>query len=54
MDYIAYLTILLAVGRKQLTGLFKAAVILGFGINAFGAVTFGRMGHFFADWVLED
>lgn len=54
MDYIAYLTILLAVGRKQLTSLFKAAIILGIGINAFGAVTFGRMGHFYADWVLEE
>ena len=53
MDYIAYLTLLLALGRAELTRWFKAAVVLGIGINAFGAITFGRLGQFYGEWVLE-
>jgi hypothetical protein len=54
MDYLPYLLILLAVGRDRLGWLFKFGILLGVGINAFGAVTFGRMGQYYAGWILEE
>ncbi len=54
MDYIAYLTILLALGRDRLSWLFKTAVVAGIAVNAFGAVTFGRHWRYYAEWFLED
>lgn len=48
LDYMPYLIVLLAVGRRPLSWLFKLAVIAGIGVNAFGAVTFKRFGQFFS------
>lgn len=53
VDYIAYLTLLLCLGRDRLGGAFAALVLLGAAVNAFGAITFGRYWQFYADWVLE-
>lgn len=53
MDYIAYLTLLLCLGRARLGPVFKALVLLGVAVNAFGAVTFGRYWQFYADFIIE-
>src|SRR5690606_35540003 len=42
LDYLPYLIVLLAVGRRPLSRAFKAAVLFGIAVNAFGAVTFKR------------
>ena len=47
MDYLPLLIVLLAVGRRELTWLFKTCVVAGFIVNGFGAVTFKRMGFFY-------
>jgi len=49
MDYLPLLIVLLAVGRRPLSGLFKACVVAGFVVNGFGAVTFKRIGRFYRD-----
>jgi hypothetical protein len=54
MDYVAYLTLLLALGQPRLGRAFKALTVVGVGINAFGAATFGRAGQHYADWILEE
>jgi hypothetical protein len=53
MDYLPYLVILLAFGRDRLSAFFKALIVLGFAVNAFGAITFGRMAQFYGDWWIE-
>jgi hypothetical protein len=47
MDYIVYLVLLLAIGRKPFSPLFKALVVVGMAVNVFGAVTFKRMHQFY-------
>mgnify|MGYP006280525377 CR=1 FL=1 len=47
MDYLPFLIILLAVGRRPLSWLFKACVVAGFVVNGFGAVTFKRASQFY-------
>lgn len=49
IDYTPYLVVLLAVGRRPFTPAFKAAVVFGIAVNAFGAVTFKRFGQFFSN-----
>lgn len=51
LDYMVYLTILLAVGRKPFTPLFKALVLVGGAVNVFGAVTFKRMRQFYFEGI---
>lgn len=48
LDYMAYLTMLLALGGRPLTKVFKAMILFGFFVNAFGAVTFKRMLEFYS------
>ncbi len=47
LDYTVYLIALLALGRRPLTWVFKALIIVGFVVNAFGAITFKRMPDFY-------
>ncbi len=47
LDYMPYLIVLLAIGRRPITRAFKAAIVAGFAVNAFGAVTFKRMTQFY-------
>jgi hypothetical protein len=54
LDYLPYLCTLLALGRDRLSWLFRLFILLGVGINGFGAVTFGRMSRFYAPWMLEE
>lgn len=49
LDYTPYLLLLLAVGRRPLTRVFKALVLVGILVNAFGAVTFNRFDEFFTE-----
>jgi hypothetical protein len=49
LDYTPYLMALLAVGRRPLSWLFKAAVIAGIVVNGFGAVTFKRFEQFYSE-----
>jgi len=49
MDYLPFLIILLAIGRRPLSRMFKACVVASFVVNGFGAVTFKRMGMFYRD-----
>ena len=47
LDYMAYLVALLALGRRPITWVFKVLIVVGFVVNAFGAVTFKRMPEFY-------
>ena len=42
LDYIVFLTMLLAIGGRPLTKLAKLLIVVGIAINLFGAVTFDR------------
>ena len=53
MDYLVYLVVLLAFCGHRLGAAFRVALAAGVLINAFGAVTFGRMPRFYANWLLE-
>ena len=47
LDYTVYLVALLALGRRPLTWVFKALIVVGFIVNAFGAITFKRLPDFY-------
>lgn len=49
LDYTPYLIVLLAVGRRPLSWLFKVLVLVGVAVNAFGAVTFKRFEKFYSN-----
>lgn len=49
LDYTPYLVLLLAVGRHPLTWVFKSLILVGVAVNAFGAVTFKRIGIFYSN-----
>ena len=49
MDYLVYLVLLLALGRRPIDRWFQAAVVFGVVVNAFGAVTFKRMPRFYTN-----
>ena len=53
MDYLVYLTILLALGGRPITWKFKTLISLGIIINAFGAVTFNRFHQFYGNFFIE-
>jgi hypothetical protein len=40
---------LLAIGGRPLTRLWKALILVGAGVNLFGAITFGRMWQYYFD-----
>jgi hypothetical protein len=42
LDYIVFAIILLAIGGRRLTLVFKALLVIAIGINLFGAITFDR------------
>jgi hypothetical protein len=48
LDYIVFLVMLLAVGGRRFTWLFKALVLFGIAVNLFGAITFDRFGGVFS------
>ncbi len=48
LDYIIFLVMLLAVGGRKFTWLFKTLVIFGVAVNLFGAIVFDRFGGVFA------
>jgi hypothetical protein len=48
LDYIVFLVMLLAVGGRRFTWVFKALVIFGIAVNLFGAIAFDRFGGVFA------
>ncbi|HEY5282689.1 MAG TPA: hypothetical protein VIM14_07860, partial [Polyangia bacterium] len=48
LDYIVFLMMLLAVGGRRFTWVFKTLVIFGIVVNLFGAITFDRFGGAFA------
>jgi hypothetical protein len=48
LDYIVFLVMLLAVGGRRFTWLFKVMVIFGIAVNLFGAITFDRFGGVFS------
>jgi hypothetical protein len=49
LDYMPYLILLLAVGRRPLSWLFKTLVLIGVMVNSFGAVTFNRFEQFYSE-----
>lgn len=51
MDYLPYLIVLLAIGRKPFTPVFKALALFGVAVNTFGAVTFKRMRQFYFEGI---
>lgn len=48
LDYMPYLILILAVGRRPLSRLFKFLVLVGILVNGFGAVTFKRFEQFYS------
>ena len=46
LDYMVFLMMLLAVGDRPITRLFKVLVVLGVAVNLFGAIVFDRYGQF--------
>jgi hypothetical protein len=49
LDYTIFLMALWAVGGYRLGPLAKALILLGIGVNTFGAITFGRFWNFYWD-----
>jgi hypothetical protein len=49
LDYLAYFMVLLAVGNRPFTRLFKGFIVFAFALNLFLAITFGRYGEFSYD-----
>jgi hypothetical protein len=49
LDYMVYFVVLLAIGNRPLTRLFKALVVVAFAINLFLAITFDRFMEFSYD-----
>lgn len=50
LDYMVYFVVLLAIGNRRFTRLFKGLIVVAFGINLFLAITFDRyMGFSFDD-----
>lgn len=49
LDYIVFLLCLIAIGGRRLGFWFKLLVIVGVGVNLFGALTFGRAPMFYFD-----
>lgn len=49
LDYMVFLVVLLAVGNRPLSKLFKALVVVAAAINLFGAITFDRFTKFTYD-----
>lgn len=49
LDYMPYLILLLAVGRRPLSRTFKACVLFGIAVNAFGAITFKKFLQFYTE-----
>src|SRR5205807_2299658 len=47
LDYFVFLIMLLGIGGRPLTWLFKAFAIFGFAVNLFGAITFYWAGQFY-------
>ena len=53
LDYLPYLTVLLALSRPRLHWGWKLAILAGIGVCALGAVSFGRMPELYGEWMLE-
>jgi ABC-type Fe3+-siderophore transport system permease subunit len=49
LDYTVFLILLLALGGRPLGWRARALILAGIAVNAFGAITFGRMGQFYYD-----
>jgi hypothetical protein len=49
LDYMVYLVLLLAIGGRPLTKLFKVALVVAVAINLFGAIVFDRFSVFTYD-----
>ncbi|HVU49492.1 MAG TPA: hypothetical protein VHL80_02335 [Polyangia bacterium] len=49
LDYMVYFVVLLAIGNRPFTRLFKGLVVVAFGINLFLAITFDRYMEFSYD-----
>src|SRR5262249_561542 len=47
LDFLVFLIMLLAIGRRPLTPAVRAVIVVGIVINLFGAVTFHRMDRFY-------
>jgi hypothetical protein len=49
LDYMVYFVVLLAIGNRRFTRLFKALVVVAFAVNLFLAITFDRYMEFSYD-----
>jgi len=49
IDYLLLLMTLLAVGNRPLTRTFRVLIVVGIGVNLFGALTFGRAWQLYYD-----
>jgi hypothetical protein len=49
LDYMVYFVVLLAVGGRPQTKLFRGLIVFAFALNLFLAITFGRYGEFSYD-----
>ena len=46
LDYLIYFIILLAIGARPQTKLFRGLIVFSFAVNLFLAITFGRFSQF--------
>jgi hypothetical protein len=49
LDYMVFLVMLLAIGNRRLTRLFKVLLVIAVAVNLFGAITFDRYTQFTYD-----
>jgi hypothetical protein len=49
IDYLFLLMMLLAVGNRPMSRTWKALIVVGIGVNLFGAISFGRLWQFYFD-----
>lgn len=49
LDFLFALVMLLAVGGRPISWQWKLLIVIGIGVNLFGAITFGRAWQFYAD-----
>jgi hypothetical protein len=53
LDYTPYILLLLTFNRRPLTYTFAALAALGFFVNSFGAITFGRQKQYYEEWLID-
>ncbi|HEY3354419.1 MAG TPA: hypothetical protein VGQ83_14300 [Polyangia bacterium] len=49
LDFVVFLMLLLALGGRKVGWTMRTLILIGIAVNLFGAISFGRMPHFYYD-----